>query len=135
MSDRFASADGIDVVLVTFTSNELLDDYQSRRQLNIPVLLDVDRSAYTAYGLGRGSFRAVWGLATLRRYAEILAQSRRKHSGSHVRDLAPATEDTRQLGGDFVIAPDGRLTWGHWCTGPADRPTVEEIAQAIETIS
>ena len=47
-------------------------------------------------------------------------------------DLASATEDTRQLGGDFVIAPDGRLSWGYWSEGPADRPFVHEVLDAVE---
>jgi hypothetical protein len=115
-----------EVVLLTFTTAELLDEYQQRRELDVAMLIDDARSVYASYGLGRGSFGQVWGWATLRRYAQILRRSDRGWS-----DLAPSTEDTRQLGGDFVIAPDGRLSWGFWSEGPADRPSVDDVADAV----
>jgi hypothetical protein len=35
------------------------------------------------------------------------------------------------LGGDFVIAPNGNLSWGHWSDGPADRPPVDDVVAAV----
>jgi peroxiredoxin len=116
-----------ELVLVTFTTAELLDEYQQRRELSVPILIDRDRAVYAAYGLGRGTIGQVWGWATLRRYAQIL-----RRSGRGLADLAPTTEDTRQLGGDFVIAPDGRLSWGFWSEGPSDRPSVDDVLRAVE---
>lgn len=117
----------VEVVLVTFTTSDELDHYQRRREIPFRIVLDPDRSVYEAYGLGRGSFFQVWGWSTLRKYFSIL-----KPTGpGRLSDLDAATEDTRQLGGDFVIAPDGRLAWGYWSTGPADRPSVDEIANAV----
>lgn len=114
-------------MLVTFTTDVELDAYQHRRAVAFPILVDADRSVYAAYGMGRGSFRAVWGLATLRRYWQILRPS----GPGSVSDLGAATEDTRQLGGDIVIAPNGTIVWGHWSTGPADRPSVDDIVDAV----
>ena len=119
--------DTAELVLLTFTTAELLDGYQERRDLSLPILIDGNRDVYAAYGLGRGSFGRIWGWATLRRYAQIL-----RRSGRGMTDLVPATEDTRQLGGDFVIAPDGRLSWGYWSAGPADRPSVNDVFEAVE---
>jgi hypothetical protein len=119
--------DNADLVLLTFTTADLLDEYQERRGLSVPILSDGNRDVYAAYGLGRGSIVRIWGWATLRSYAQIL---RRSEHG--LADLASATEDTRQLGGDFVIAPDGRLTWGYWSESPADRPSVNEVLDAAE---
>jgi hypothetical protein len=93
----------------------------------VTILIDGTRDVYAAYGLGRGSIARVWGWATLRRYAQILRNSDRGFA-----DLASTTEDTRQLGGDFVIAPDGRLSWGFWSEGPADRPFVHEVLDAVQ---
>jgi len=120
----------VELVLLTFTTADLLDEYQERRELSVPILIDGNRDAYAAYGLGRGSIGRVWGWATLRRYVQILRRSDRGMA-----DLASATEDTRQLGGDFVIAPDGRLTWGYWSEGPADRPFVHEVLDALEQVA
>ena len=119
--------DTAELVLLTFTTADLLDEYQERRDLSLPILIDANRDVYAAYGLGRGSIGRVWGWATLRRYAQIL-----RSSGRGMADLVSATEDTRQLGGDFVIAPDGRLSWGYWSEGPADRPSVDDVLEAVE---
>ncbi len=133
MGDRLDElAPRADVVLITFTTPVELDDYQDRRDVGFPILLDPGRGAYRAYGLGRGSFREVWGMATLKRYASILGPS---GPGRGLDDLGVATEDTRQLGGDFVVAPDGRLAWGYWSDGPADRPAVDEIVGAVRAAS
>ncbi|MGA9279378.1 AhpC/TSA family protein [Ilumatobacter sp.] len=117
------------VVLVTFTTGDRLDDYQQHRSVSVPILIDADREVYRAYGLGRGKLRDVWGWATLRRYAQILRTSGVRHGLS---EMSGGTEDTRQLGGDFVIAPDGTIAWSHRGNGPADRPSVDAIVGAVE---
>jgi hypothetical protein len=119
----------VDIVLVTFADTGQLDEYQRRRGLQFPILIDADRSVYAAYGLGRAPRRTVWGLASAKRYASILRSSGLRR---WLDDLgSPGGDDTRQLGGDFVIAPNGRLTWGYWGTGPADRPSPDEIVNAV----
>ena len=45
--------------------------------------------------------------------------------------LRRPTEDTLQLGGDFVVAEDGTLRYGFWGEGPDDRPTVDELIEAV----
>ena len=122
-----SSTSEVEVVLVTFTTDAELDEYQRRRQLPFPILLDADRSVYTAYGLGRGSFLDVWGWHAVKRYWQIL----RPGGPGSWRDLSSPTEDTRQLGGDMVIGPDGRLAWGHWSSVSTDRPSVDEIVAAV----
>jgi len=115
---------GTDVVLITFTSAELAERYERRVGLPYPILLDDDRSTYLAYGLGRGSVRRVWGWRAAKRYWQILRSD-------GVRSLHRPSEDTLQLGGDFVIAPDGRLVYGFWGEGPDDRPTVDTLIDAV----
>lgn len=130
MGDRLATAGvtNVDIVLVVFAGAEEVDEYQRRRRLPFPILVDADRATYASYGLARGSFFAVWGPATIRKYASILRKSGVRRS---LADIRSATADTRQLGGDFVVAPDGRLTWGFWSTGPADRPSADEVLAAV----
>jgi len=116
--------DATEVVLVTFTEPAQLIDYQSVNDLPFTILVDDDRGTYRAFGLGRGSVRRVWGWRALRRYVEI-ARSR------GLAGLGRPTEDTLQLGGDFVIGPDGVLAWGYWGEGPDDRPSVDELVSAV----
>lgn len=115
------------VAMVTFTDPDNLDGYLASHDLQFPVLIDPDRSTYRAYGLERGSVMRVWGWKTARRYLELF-----RRGGLH--DLHRPTEDTLQLGGDFIIAPDGTLAWGFWGHGPDDRPSVDELIARLGEI-
>lgn len=118
------------VVLVTFTETELLQQYSANRSVGYPLLRDPDRAAYRAFGLDRASIARVWGLRSARRYLEIFRTEgfRRPQLEKPANRAAP--EDTRQLGGNFVIDPAGRLHWGFWAAGPDERPTVDELIAA-----
>ena len=124
MRDRLDEFDpNTGVVVVTFTSPDHLDGYLDRNDLPFPVLIDRGRAAYRAYGLGRTSVRRAWGLRPALAYLRLLMRGR-------WRDLRRPTEDTLQLGGDFVIGPDGTLVYGFWSAGPDDRPPVDELIAA-----
>ena len=110
--------------MITFSDPARLESYRQRHDLPFPILIDADRSAYRAYGLERGSVGRVWGRRAGRRYWELI---RRDGLGA----LRRPTEDTLQLGGDFVIAPDGTLAWGFWGEGPDDRPDPDELARRV----
>lgn len=127
MRDRLDEFGDVDVVLVTFTDPSNLDWYRSVNELSFPILIDEDRSAYRAFGLGRGSVARVWGWRMLKRYAEIARTD-------GLRNLRSPSEDTLQLGGDFVIGPDGRLVYGFWGAGPDDRPLVDELIDAARSL-
>jgi hypothetical protein len=116
------------VVLITFTEPENLDEYRARRSLSVPILVDRERTVYRSYGLGRGRFTDVWGWATIRRYVEILRASGIRRG---LAEMSGGDEDTRQLGGDFVIAPNGTIVFAHRGSGPADRPDIASIAAAV----
>lgn len=124
MCDRLDElAENTIVVLATFTSAENLVSYVAKTDLDIPVLMDAHRDAYRAFGLGRGSVARVWGPKMVRRYLEIFASD-------GFTKPERATEDTLQLGGDFVIDSDGNLAYGFWSEGPDDRPTVDALIAA-----
>ena len=113
-----------EVVLVTFSTPERARRHRARLELPFPVLVDPDRAAYRAYGLGRGTVRRVWGPKTLRRYREVMRDD-------GMAGLRRPDGDTLQLGGDFVVAPDGTLAWGFWSDGPDDRPAIGDLKAAI----
>jgi len=98
--------------------------YQATNELPFPVLGDPGRQVYSLYGLGRGSVARVWGLRAAKRYVSIL----RKDGFGR---LQKSDEDTLQLGGDFVIGPDGTLVYGFWGAGPDDRPSVDDLVTAV----
>ena len=127
MRDRLdeLGADTI-VVLVTFTDHDALDGYLDHHELPFVVLSDRQRAAYRAYGLGRGRVWRVWGWRAGREYLRLMRRGFRR--------LRRPTEDTLQLGGDFVVDRAGRLRYGYWGEGPDDRPTVDEIVAAVRAL-
>jgi len=112
------------VVLIMFVDPDTLEGYQTKHGLPFAVLSDPDRAVYRAYGLGRGSVFRIWGVKSARRYLQIMRVS-------GVKNLAVPTEDSLQLGGDFVVGPDGSLVYGFWGEGPDDRPTVDELVEVL----
>jgi len=115
------------IVLVTFTKPEFVELYNSDHSLGYEVLIDPERIAYRSYGLGRGSLTRIWGLRSARRYLELIR-------ADGIAGLQRPVEDTRQLGGDFIVAPDGTLAYGFWGKGPDDRPSVDELVHAVHSI-
>ncbi|MCP3988445.1 MAG: hypothetical protein GY724_05210 [Actinomycetia bacterium] len=125
MSDRLSElGQDTDVVLVTFTDPANLVYYRSTNDVPFPILVDPSRRAYQAFGLGRGSAARIYGWRAARRYWEILRTN-------GLSGLRYPREDTLQLGGDFIIAPNRTLAWGFWGEGPDDRPDVNELVAAI----
>ncbi len=125
MSDRLEQlGDDTAVALITFTDPDNLVEYSARTRFPFPILTDPDRRSYAAYGLGRGSIGRVWGPAAARRYLQIFREG-------GIGGLARPIEDTLQLGGDFVIDPQGLLAYGYWGAGPDDRPSVDELVAAV----
>ena len=122
MRDRLEQLGDAEVALITFTRMRNLRGYRSRLGVPFAVLADEDRAVYRAYGLGRGRWWRVYGWRALVRYGALLARGRR---------LERPTEDTLQLGGDFVIAPDGRLAFAFRSEGPDDRPELDELIEVV----
>lgn len=115
-------------MVITFTQVDLARRYRDEIGPGLTVLIDPDRSAYTAYGLERGRFTTIWGWRSLRAYTRIL---RRRGLSS----LRRPVEDTRQLGGDFVVDAQGRLVWAHHGRGPDDRPTAAQVAASVRPVA
>lgn len=121
--DHLGQLGGALPVVVTFTDDpQRLAAYRDHLQIQFPVLADVDRSLYDIFGAGRGSIRNVWSPGTLAMYARLLRRGRR---------LRTPTEDTRQLGADAIIGPDGRLRRLWLPSSPDTRPAIETIIAAV----
>ncbi len=122
MRDRLDEFEGAEVALVLFTAARNLRGYKGRNGIPYSVVTSEDRAAYRAYGLGRGSVARVWGWRTVKEYGRLLRRGRRFERPS---------EDTLQLGGDFVVGPDGTLGYVFRSTGPDDRPPVDDLVAAV----
>jgi peroxiredoxin len=122
VSDHLEEFGDASVVLVTFTVPRNLAGFRRQLGLRYPVLADETRATYRAFGLGRAPWWRVWAPRTIRTYARLIRAGRRLHR---------PTQDTRQLGGDFVVDPRGRVAYVHRSARPDDRPPVPELIDAV----
>lgn len=117
--DRFGP---VSVAAVTFAEPSRLADHRRHLDLPFPLLADPERRLYQRFDFGRGSLFEIWSPGTIAAYAGLLRRGRR---------LGRPTEDTRQLGGDLVIAPDGTLAAIFRPRSPDHRPTVDQLVDAV----
>ena len=122
MRSRLDELGDAQAVVICFGAPAYVADYQRRQLHPMTVLVDEERSSYRAYGFGRGSVRAVWGLRTWRAYVRLLRAGR---------SFQRPTEDTRQLGGDVVVDREGRLAYVFRSSDPDDRPPVDDLVAAV----
>ncbi len=90
--------------------------------VRFPVLVDRDRRAYSAWGLGRASWARIW--ADPRVWARYLAVVIR---GQRPRRVGV---DTLQLGGDFVLDSEGVVVYSR-PQRTDDRPPVAHLLRAL----
>jgi hypothetical protein len=123
--DRLQELGDCAVAAVTFAQPGELAAHRDHLALPFPLLADPDRRAYRQFDLGRGALHRIWNPGTLILYARLLARGR---------TMRRATQDTRQLGGDFVIDGEGRLVAGFWPASPDDRPPVEALIEVVRAV-
>lgn len=122
MRDRIDELGDAVVVLVFFTAQRDLRGYRSRFNTPFTCVTSEDRSAYRTYRLQRGSVGRVWGPKVWLAYIRLLRKGRRFERPS---------EDTLQLGGDFVVGRDGQLVYEFRSKGPDDRPPIDDLVAAV----
>ncbi len=129
MRDRWAELAARDAraLVISFAPPKRLAGYRAHLALPFPIAADVDRRAYAAYGLGRGSTLDVWHPRTLLRYLRLLAGG--------MKLARPAEhEDLSQLGGDFIVDDVGLLRYAHRSRRPDDRPPVAALLRALDEL-
>ncbi len=112
------------IAAIGFEPPEVLRRYRDRLGLEVELYTDPERATYAAFGFARGSVARVWlDPRVWARYADLLRRGRR---------IERIGSDTLQLGGDVVVAADGRVRWIHRSTGPGDRPSFAAVRAACE---
>ena len=93
-------------------------------ELPWPVVVDTSRQAYRAWGLRRATSVATWlSASNIRGYGRmVLGRGER---------LARPGADPLQLGGDFVVAPDGRVAYARAQSAAHDRPPVSLLLKRL----
>lgn len=124
--DRIA-ATGATAVFVAFDEAERLRSTMlAEVELAYPVAVDPDRSTYRAWGLRRAAWREIWlDPRVWWRYARLIIGGERLRSSG---------EDSLQLGGDFVVAPDRTIAYSRPQVRD-DRPPVAELIAAAADLA
>jgi peroxiredoxin len=119
---------GAQVLVVTQARPDLLAVFLREQPLPFLAVADPGRLAYRAFGLERTSWAAMMRPDVILRYLRLIFRGWRPQ---HVRE----GEDILQLGGDFVLDREGRLTYEFRSAEPTDRPSVEALLQALRELS
>jgi len=114
---------GIEIKVITFDDLELANPYAEGLCSSWPLLLDSDRSLYRRYGFERGSWSAIYGLASVVRYLGLMLRGHRPGKPG---------KDWRQLGGDVLVDPEGIVRIHHVSKAPHDRPTIDALFSKIK---
>ena len=111
------------MVVVTFEAGFLAKAYVQDTDLRWPLLIDIGREVYRAYGMLEAGFWDIWGPATWWAYLKEIAHGRvpRKSGG-----------DINQRGGDVLVDRNGIVRLHHVGQGPADRPSARSILEALD---
>jgi hypothetical protein len=119
---------GAVVLVVSFDAARRVRGYCRRFAAPFRCLTDEARAAYRAYHLGRASWLRTLTPRALAPYITLYLRRRGRRRGPF-RPLEGA--DLRQMGGDFVVAPNGRLALAYASHDPADRPSADQILAVI----
>ncbi|MFO7583711.1 MAG: AhpC/TSA family protein [Anaerolineales bacterium] len=113
------------VFVISFGTLPAVQAWMKETCTTFTVLLDRERTVYTAYGLERSRLRSL-SPRTLWLYAKNHLRGRQMHS-SH-------GDDTSQLGGDFIVDRNGILRLAYPSHDPVDRPPVGELLKVLQNL-
>ena len=123
MQKELADRKELDVVIVSPAEPEPLERVGRELGLTVPLLSDPTWSTYRAFGFGRAGART------------LLLSPRSWWAGFRavLKGRLPRrpTEDYAELGGDVLLAPDGRVAWIHRSRSAADRPRPAEVLSKL----
>lgn len=117
---------GLALAIVTQGTPDEAKRFCADRAPGSTCLADPDRKAYTAYGLGRGSF-----FQTLLSPSIWKSNKRLKETKGFTPEPAPAGQDTFVMSGTFIIGKDGRVRLPYYYEDIADHPPVELLLKGV----
>jgi hypothetical protein len=118
--EQFQAAN-VQIATISFGTEYWSKIWLQETQSPFPFLIDQERQAYRAYGLERSALRA-WSPRNLLYYLKARLQGR---------ETLGNRGDTHQLGGDFMVAGNGRIQLAHPSRDPVDRPSIDQLLQAV----
>ncbi len=120
--EQFKAAN-VNIATVSFGTEYWSNVWLQETKSPFPFLVDQEKKAYQAYGLESSALRA-WSPRNLLYYAQAKLQGR---------ETLGNRGDAKQLGGDFVVGANGRILLAHPSSDPVDRPSIDQLLQAVYT--
>lgn len=114
------------MAIVTQATPEAAREFCARRAPGVLCLADADRSAYRAYGLGRGGLRETF--LSLRVW---MSNRRLAKTKGYRTELPPVGQDAYQMGGTFIIGTDGRIRLPYYYEDIADHPPTDLLLHGL----
>jgi hypothetical protein len=121
-------ATGARLVLIGQATPRHAAHFQRRYAPDVEVLADEERASYKAIGLRRGTAAQLLGPKSV-----IKGFSRAMTSGS-LTVQGRVIGDAAQLGGSFLVMPDGQIAWSHISKDASDNAEVEELLEALTEV-
>lgn len=113
---------GAELVVVGNGRPDQAADFRRQENLDFPLLVDPEMSAYRAAGLKRGITDAL-SLGTLRHAVRAYRQGFRQSS---------VQGDPWQLGGTMVITPENKVLFRHVNRDAGDHPDPKDILDVLK---
>jgi hypothetical protein len=116
----------LSLAIVTQGSPEEAKAFCEQRAPGVLCLADPERQAYAAYGLERASLWQTFLSLNVWRSNRRLKRERGWNT-----ELPPRGQDAMQMGGIFVIAPDGSIRLPYYYDDIADHPSVDLLLHGV----
>jgi peroxiredoxin len=132
MVDQLASAQAdfkakdLMLAFITQGTPEETKVFCAQRAPGVLCLSDAERKSYLAYRLERASIWQSFLSLTVWR-----SNKRLKREKGWNTELPPSGQDTMQMAGVFVIAPDGRIRLPYYYDNIADHPPVDLLLHGV----
>ena len=114
------------LAIVTQGTPEEAKAFCKQRAPGVLCLADPERRAYAAYGLERASLWQTFLSLNVWRSNRRLKRERGWNT-----ELPPRGQDAMQMGGIFVIAPDGSIRLPYYYDDIADHPSVDLLLHGV----
>lgn len=118
---------GATVVLVTANDPDLATRYAANYHLPFPILSDVGRAAYQAFGVVEGSYWETIGPPALFAQAKLALQG-------NVPSLPKSIAETKQLSGTYIVNTDGIVQFAHLASPSYNYPATDVYLDIVSQI-
>lgn len=116
---------GLAVVAVTQGTPAETLEFGKRQAPGVVCLSDPERSAYQAYGLGRGS---MWQVLLS---PEVIKGTANARQHGHIAELPPPGQDVMQMSGTFIIGTDSRIRLPYYYENIADHAPIDLLLNGV----